>query len=317
MTNKEKCFFCNSEAEVGQNPDKLGRDFICPVCGKYFMTGFSSEHYEQLMNRTKYTEQKALLRYYLKRNTVNKSQFDWFDATDTWVANILKKYSLPNIIEQTENLILYCGDNFKQGDSFERNEELVSIVGSESIKALDIIIGALLERNLLKQAYGKINIYSLTFDGWVEYEKLKRGQTNSNKAFLAMKFNSEFITEDLINKIKKSLEEIGYQLESLQDRQQAGLIDDHLRQRIKSSKFLIVDLSDTNNGAYWEGGYGEGLGKPVIYICDKGQFDKNKSHFDTNHHLTVMYDKNCNDENNDFHINKFLKKLQDVIKESL
>ncbi|WP_372518985.1 hypothetical protein [Candidatus Ruminimicrobiellum ovillum] len=317
MINKEICFFCGSEVEVSTNIDKLGRDVICPVCGHYFITGFSSEHYEQLINKSKYEEQKALLRYYLKRNTMNKSQYDWFEATQTWVENILKNKTLPNIIEQMENLILYCGNKFKQGEFFERNKELVSIVGSESITALDIIIGALLERNLLKQAYGKINIYSFTFGGWIEYEKLKIGKTNSNKAFLAMQFESEFITDDLINKMKNSLEKIGYQLESLQDRQQAGLIDDHLRQRIKSSKFLIVDLSDTNNGAYWEGGYGEGLGKPVIYICDKGQFDKNKSHFDTNHHLTVMYDKNCEDEKNEFHINNFFKKLQDVIKESL
>lgn len=328
---KEKCFFCNAEAEVGKldvrdksgrniegwigdAPVDIGRIISCPVCGQYFMTGDSSEHYEQLMNRTKYTEQKALLRYYLKRNTMNKSQSDCFDATETWVANVLKNKSLPNIIEQKENLILYCGDNFKQGECFYGNEELVSIVGSESINALDTIIRALIERKLLKKEHS--NSYSLSFDGWIEYDKLKKGQNNSNKAFLAMKFNSEFITEDLINKIKESLAEIGYQLESLQDKQRAGLIDEHLRQRIKSSKFLIVDLSDANNGAYWEGGYGEGLGKPVIYICDKNKFDK-KVHFDTNHHLTVMYDKNCTDEKNEFHINNFLKKLQDVIKESL
>ena len=151
MTNKEKCFFCNSEAEVGQNPDKLGRDFICPVCGKYFMTGFSSEHYEQLMNRTKYTEQKALLRYYLKRNTINKSQFDWFEATPIWVANILRKKTLPNIIEQTENLILYCGNKFKQGESFERNIEMVSVVGSQNIEALDIIIKSLVEKKTINK----------------------------------------------------------------------------------------------------------------------------------------------------------------------
>ena len=157
---------------------------------------------------------------------------------------------------------------------------------------------------------------SASSNGWDRFDKLKRGKTDSKKAFLAMQFNSKFITDDLIKKMKNSLEEIGYQLESLQDRQQAGLIDDHLRQRIKRYKFLIVDLSDANNGAYWEGGYGEGLGKPVIYICDKGQFDK-KVHFDTNHHLTIMYDKNCIDEKNEFHINNFLKKLQDVIKESL
>lgn len=89
MTNKEKCFFCNAECEAGMLERKSGRTIICPVCGIYSMVGDSSEYDELLMNRTKYTEQKALLRYYLKRNTINKSRFDCFHVTYTWVENIL------------------------------------------------------------------------------------------------------------------------------------------------------------------------------------------------------------------------------------
>ena len=36
-------------------------------------------------------------------------------------------------------------------------------------------------------------------------------------------------------------------------------------------------------------GYAEGLGKPVIYICEKAKFDKKKSHFDTSHCTTVPW----------------------------
>ena len=28
----------------------------------------------------------------------------------------------------------------------------------------------------------------------------------------------------------------------------------------------------------------------MIYICEKSKFEKEKTHFDTNHHLTIMWD---------------------------
>jgi len=55
---------------------------------------------------------------------------------------------------------------------------------------------------------------------------------------------------------------------------------------------LISDLTHRNPGAYWEAGYAEGLGKPVIYTCRKDVFEDKRAgpHFDTNHHLTVIWD---------------------------
>jgi nucleoside 2-deoxyribosyltransferase len=57
---------------------------------------------------------------------------------------------------------------------------------------------------------------------------------------------------------------------------------------IRRSRFLVVDLTDDNRGAYWEAGFGEGLGKPVIYTCEKAHFEKG-IHFDTNHHQTIVW----------------------------
>ena len=62
---------------------------------------------------------------------------------------------------------------------------------------------------------------------------------------------------------------------------------------IQCSDFMIADLTHANNGAYWEAGYAEGLGKPVIYTCEKEKFNSQKTHFDTNHHLTVLWDKDA------------------------
>ena len=67
-----------------------------------------------------------------------------------------------------------------------------------------------------------------------------------------------------------------------------------MRVDIRSARFLIADLTHGNRGAYWEAGYGEGLGKPVIYTCKREVLeDQNHEfhpHFDTNHHLIVKWD---------------------------
>ena len=64
-----------------------------------------------------------------------------------------------------------------------------------------------------------------------------------------------------------------------------------MRIKIRDCKFMICDLTHDNNGAYWEAGYAEGLGKPVIYICEKQKFEDSKTHFDTNHCTTVPWCK--------------------------
>ena len=62
-----------------------------------------------------------------------------------------------------------------------------------------------------------------------------------------------------------------------------------MRAQIRDSAFVIVDLTHDNSGAYWEAGYAEGLGKPVIYICERQKFEAAQTHFDTNHCTTVMW----------------------------
>jgi nucleoside 2-deoxyribosyltransferase len=92
------------------------------------------------------------------------------------------------------------------------------------------------------------------------------------------------------------VKQAGFDLFRLDEAPKAGLIDDNMRVSIRTSDFVISDLSDDNPGAYWEAGYAEGLGKPVIYTCEKEKFEKEKPHFDTNHHLTIIWDKKNSQE---------------------
>ncbi len=84
--------------------------------------------------------------------------------------------------------------------------------------------------------------------------------------------------------------ETGFTLKRVDEEPRAGSIDDRIRVEIQLCRFVIAELTCGNQGAYWEAGYAEGLGKPVIYTCNKHYFDSQGTHFDTNHHQTVVWD---------------------------
>ncbi|MEA4968087.1 MAG: hypothetical protein VB048_08245 [Bacteroidaceae bacterium] len=340
MSQFEKCVICDYEKTEVFNyssPDPLTgmlRFVKCPVCGDYIkQLSLDSTHITEIYDKEHHhikssspeeiLERKAILRHFVKKATLSQPKNKYWQINQDWIHNILCNYLLPNPIEQIDNLIFFLGENVKPGYNLnisktESCEKLISIVGCMDKTSLIYIINSCRDLKLLKKVVRDCTEFRLSINGWKRYQNLKKGIIDSNKAFLAMKFDSKYITNQLIEQIKITVSETGYELESLLDKQKAGLIDDHLRQRIKNSKFLIVDLSDNNEGAYWESGYGEGLGKTVIYICEKSIFEATKgTHFDTNHHLTVIYDTRCTDKMNKYHINNFLLRLKDTIQESI
>jgi hypothetical protein len=89
---------------------------------------------------------------------------------------------------------------------------------------------------------------------------------------------------------RPAAEKAGFKLRKLTDGQGAGLIDNQIRARIRGARLLIADLTHDNNGAYFEAGFAEGLGLEVIYTCKADKFKEKKTHFDTNHMVTIPWD---------------------------
>lgn len=214
------------------------------------------------------------------------------------VDNIIKNPP-PNPAEQADNFVRWLGDNIEYADHYiEVNKfSIQAIIGSINEAEFIFIFSHLKNKGIIKVKSadgGGINILALatlSFNGWERYEELKLGEVDSRKAFMAMKYGDEQLYQ-IVNEIfKAAVEKTGFELFKLVDRPQpAGLIDDRIRVEIQTSRFLIADLTHENRGAYWEAGYAEGLGKPVIYTCKKKKFKRLKTHFDTNHHLTILWD---------------------------
>ena len=191
---------------------------------------------------------------------------------------------------QAMNLIREIGDEVSQS-----GEPVRKFSGENNFSAQ--LIYELIDIGIIKiehdvRAFEGITFMgvNLTLKGWEQYEQEKHGKFKANYGFIAMQFNDptlDAFVQDVVKPIVK--QEIGYDLIDMRDITQAGIIDNIMRIQIRDSAFVIADLTHDNSGAYWEAGYAEGLGKPVVYICERTKFDEQRTHFDTNHCTTVLW----------------------------
>ena len=198
---------------------------------------------------------------------------------------------------QVMNIIRYIGDQISEsGKPIYQLPEISKIIGAPSKELANQLVEELYERGLIKMLEpvktlnGKVTFMNvnLSLDGWEQYEAEKRGGFAGNNGFLAMEFDDANLEKFVLEVLKPTVKEAtDYDLVDMRNVSKAGIIDNIMRVQIRDAKFVIVDLTHDNNGAYWEAGYAEGLGKPVIYICEKKKFEAKKTHFDANHCTTV------------------------------
>jgi len=306
-----KCPVCATENDT--DPPRQHGEVVfysCQRCGPFFLKFRSSDLSHLLTKEKKGTrfpreltddvEKMAELSHWIRtwyESHRSEPTLDW-----ELVKSIIKNRH-PSPLEQAESLVRWIGDNSRAGESVSVDKHgIEAIVGSadgpefglvfDYLKDEGIIAGQLEAESTGAPRAREIRI-GLSFLGWKRYQELKRATSESHKAFMAMQYDNEQLTVIFTDVFKDAVENTGFDLRRLVDMPQpAGLIDDDLRVKIRASRFLIADLTDRNPGAYWEAGYAEGLGKPVIYTCRKDVFEDSKScpHFDTNHHLTILWE---------------------------
>ena len=272
------CPFC-SPAIKSEIYGNLAVD--CGKCGKFLVQDTAYEDY--FCNSDLTQKNLILLRHYLYKALYlsGKSKSTIFVITSIWVEATLKN-QFPSASEQLDNLISYLGKT----ESYVRDLDynfFGHIIGSTSRAQFDAIVQGAKEKRLF---IGTINI-ALSLDGWEKYESIKKGRLGYG-AFMAMKFGDPELNQALDKCFKPAVNDTGFNLKKLDDEPKAGLIDNRMREAIKTSRFMIADLTHQNLGAYWEAGYAEGLGKVVIYTCKEQ--NKDKIHFDTSHHTTIFWD---------------------------
>lgn len=124
---------------------------------------------------------------------------------------------------------------------------------------------------------------TITPKGYDRVDLLQRNTSNGKNVLVAMKFGDE--TKNLREAIRKGIQDAGYLAIFIDEVQHNDFITPELLKYIKNSKFVVVDLTHKNNGAYFEEGYAMGLGKQVIQLCCDGV----ELHFDIAQKNTIIW----------------------------
>lgn len=287
------CPLCgNSQAIAGA--DASGRDATlvnCPRCGKYGITGTLGAMLPNLL-----VQPDAAAK--LSHVVCKAHEAGQVLMLDSYTAKAVLQNPLPRPREQADLLLQWLATNSPgPGEPVELNSDLHGpVVGSKSNAGFALLVDHLISRGLVAGPHQtllsgeSVAQLALTFEGWDYYETLRLGGTTYRKAFMAMKFGDPALNGLLDQVLKPAAKRAGFDLYKLDDSPKAGLIDDRMRVEIRASDFVVADLTHDNLGAYWEAGFAEGLGKPVIYTCERTKFEPPRTHFDTNHHLTIVWD---------------------------
>lgn len=255
------------------SPREGGDYFECARCGLFVLTGTARAILSQNLDR----RARAAISHAIYRMT---SQSHWSRISSDLVRSTLDQNASPTPPEQLDNLIIWLGNTQADpGSAVEFTPRMISAAGAVDETGLGFIVSQAVNRGLIEaQVQGVQNLgvgrkqyiispMRLTIDGWLHFESLKRGRSASRIAFMAMAFGDSELDRIYGDHFAPAVTLTGFRLKRIDEEQPAGLIDDRLRVEIRQCRFLVSDLTHRNPGAYWEAGYAEGLGKPVIYSC--------------------------------------------------
>lgn len=134
--------------------------------------------------------------------------------------------------------------------------------------------------------------YIITATGWQKIDELRKQEQTLKQGFIAMEFGKK--TENIRESFRAAIEGLNYSVRIIDEKEHNNQIVPEIFYEIKRSKFVVVDVTYPNYGAYYEAGYAQALGKQVIICCRKKEFDDkdnpNRPHFDISQKSMVVWE---------------------------
>jgi nucleoside 2-deoxyribosyltransferase len=309
------CPICGEECEIIDEPDSI-KTIKC-----------KSNHNIRLLdsvlkNRdTSLAHMLSMITYYCithgnKKNSTengNSNQYFkfYYDENSMYttpngvnVYPLMKEYPR-TLDEKLDRILLYLSEiNPNIGDyidAYSLTDQLLFCNTSSIVHQIDDRIaesGFELETTVefmkeLEYIEGHINSeFRITRKGWLRIEELLRERASINQGFIAMSFADE--TKPQSEAIKKAIDECGYSALRMDESEHNNQIVPELFFQIERSKFLVIDVTVPNYGAYYEAGYALALKKEVIVCCSKEKHDskdeEDRPHFDIAQKAMVVWE---------------------------
>ncbi|MEQ1931425.1 MAG: hypothetical protein ABL957_12980 [Parvularculaceae bacterium] len=158
---------------------------------------------------------------------------------------------------------------------------------STTVEEVQFLIRFLLKEGMIEtetETVADYQSYFVTPEGFGRIEKLDSVRIKSEQAFVAMWFADEM--RAVFDKgIEPALAASGYKALRIDRKDHNNKIDDEIVAEIRRSRFVVADFtygtSGPRGGVYFEAGFAQGLGIPVVFSCRQDLLDEGKIHFDT------------------------------------
>lgn len=323
MTEQEKCPLCGSAAYREVDYHQMLVFYACSLCGRYQIGEFyhrnklNRNHLASYLLYHCYRRDLIEYRYHtvLDKETCDKYRQEFEKGNNTHGRpvhmddEIIESWYPKTFSERIDRILLFLNSRIKhvgqqismgyqelisalfvdrkELDESKGEEEWVPRKDVDCEREVQYMLNYLVKSLYIEYESGADDeewVYlSLLPGGYARIDELQKYSANGRNVLVAMKFGSETIR--LREAIRKGIYDASYYAIFIDEVQHNDFITPELLRYIRDSKFVVVDLTHQNNGAYFEEGYAMGLGKPVIQLCKADT----KLHFDIAQKNTIMW----------------------------
>lgn len=290
----ETCFVCKSPASHEHQHPFLKCD--CPRCGLFWIERSLTRKYANAeYTLTQRANASGWLRGHIQDDThLMADEWSWLMTLRT--PSVMEKAT--KLLRELQRRYPIAGYEFKVPIG---QDDLIALTWAASASELHYISSKVLGHHLEYFLPGSpgdyANMVSISPKGHAYLEDLRSGHAeDSPYGFVAMRFSDE--TSQLREGgIKAAIRRAGYRTTLIDEVEHLDHIDDEIIARIRRCRFLVADLTFQRQNVYYEAGFAQGLGTPVIWTCSKREIEANAPHLDVRQYALVAW---SNETLNDF-----------------
>src|SRR6266478_5318453 len=147
------------------------------------------------------------------------------------------------------------------------------LVTASSVREAEWLKKSLEDAGLVEASSLSSTLDAVTMEGWEYLSQLRQSGPNSAFVFVAMSFAAE-MSEFYDKAIEPAVRQAGYEPIRVDRREHANSIDDEIIGNIRKARFMGADFTGQRAGVYFEAGMMNGLGRTVVWMCDKRELER-------------------------------------------
>lgn len=314
----QNCPVCSQRCDVDGPPVVTdGYDVDCPNCGRYAV---SLAFYLFLRERADEVEKMMAAAIIFERRTMEPNNPDVHqsyirmllapgDDRDEYLGHRFDTPPYPfrwdellrhfpsTVSDRLDRCLLLLGKmSIRPGRPVEVDGytgKMRRATFSEDPLAMDFALQTFEADGLVKTTRPKhVDLHAeitLQLKGWNRIADLERerGRQGGSRAFVAMRFKDENCDKATREALEAGIKAGGFIPVIINTLEHNGKICDRIVAEIRRSRFLVAEFTSHRQNVYYEAGFAQGLGLPVIWCCPEGEIKK--AHFDTRQYAHITW----------------------------